>query len=92
MTLSVKESRFNIHDDRLWHPCFVLTCLQMLVPGPPFVAGGLMVIAAMLVALFMPAVGRRTTDIVLDPLLIEDLSQDSDRRLASAHMIGVYLS
>jgi hypothetical protein len=66
-----------------------MLCLQLLVPGPPFVAGGLMVIAAMLVALFMPAVGRRTTDIVLDPLLVEDLSRNDDKHSVSGHVIGV---
>lgn len=42
---------------------------KLLIPGPPFVAGGVMVILAMVVAAFIPSTSPCRTDIIADPLL-----------------------
>ena len=64
--------------------------LQLLVPGPPFVAGGVMVIAAMVVAAFMPAIGPKPSNIVLDRLLIDDSVQLTNRSTLASGIIGKF--
>jgi len=59
---------------------------QLLVPGPPFVGGALMVIAAMIVAVFIPKARHKGS--VMDPLLLDDSIQLENRSTMTNSMIG----